>query len=823
MYLSEGDYYLGAISDALGNPVDEQARWQPDHWIRQYHFKANRNSSVYNTWIDRMKSGHITVPINSLVTLYGSIPTEMAFRLSYWPGWEQRRTGIEFLLGMSEETHNIPWGLASIWNHMGVKYTWKGVCNCATDAPFTARETNNVGELFKWAGPDGSTVMFKWYYLDGGSNQSWGGYAEARTNTTVSSLVTALNRFVARPPYVPFAGLFGYGWDDLTFNSTAPFTLVANFNDQENPSVRTARVSNAIDFFQDIEANPTELAKLSTVTGGWGMDWSLWSVSMQKQSAAFRTSMVALRLAEMLTSWVHLDYRTTWKNQQSANEAMWLDAGKYFDHSWVGAGSQNTGTSCSDVSESVIKNKCGWSSDFVSKVSTFQTNAETAFKGLFSTPGTGNRFVVVNPLAEERSDYADLTGTWSGSYTVTDLATGLQVPNQVLSGDTILRVYASNVPAAGWKIFTWASGAGQSFSDAATVTTGGSYVLGNALYDVTINTGGEITSLVDDARSDTEMVGTSNFNVYSAGGTGSLSSENVGPVSATVKVTITGRMVYVTLFRDTDRVNIENVISASQTGTVRGFSYTFADSGSGLDWRFEELGAVAKPGLTGNGGNFLYGTRADYMQPNSFVGGTRGAGGYTYYMSNLESQAVKFGSSTASAFSLPTKTIQLVTTGDPAGGGITNQADETSFTFKYALRGDTATFSGATAMRFALQAQNPLRALALPQSQSGTRYNSSTYSASLVRLSDPDLIVTALKPVEEEYRGLMLRLWNPTTSSKSASITWDTAAIPADMSEMTGIETNIRHLPFRNGSTEVVVPAKGFRTYGFSCCRGGHS
>jgi len=82
--------------------------------------------------------------------------------------------------------------------------------------------------------------------------------------------------------------------------------------------------------------------------------------------------------------------------------------------------------------------------------------------------------------------------------------------------------------------------------------------------------------------------------------------------------------------------------------------------------------------------------------------------------------------------------------------------------------------------------------------QSGTRYNSSTYSASLCGLSD----LThrdCLEALEEEYRDSCCACGIPQRAVSRRQSLGTLAAIPADMSEMTGIETNIRHLPFRMG------------------------
>ena len=67
------------------------------------------------------------------------------------------------------ENQTLPGGVASLWAGSGAKYSWKGICTCADQAPYWHR----TEEVFRWQGPDNKELLMKWYQLSG-STLSWG-------------------------------------------------------------------------------------------------------------------------------------------------------------------------------------------------------------------------------------------------------------------------------------------------------------------------------------------------------------------------------------------------------------------------------------------------------------------------------------------------------------------------------------------------------------------------------------------------------------------------------------------------------------------------
>ena len=124
-----------------------------------------------------------------------------------------------------------------------------------------------------------------------------------------------------------------------------------------------------------------------------------------------------------------------------------------------------------------------------------------------------------------------------------------------------------------------------------------------------------------------------------------------------------------------------------------------------------------RPGLSSQGGDFLAGTRADFMTLNHFV--ALASPSYTITLSNWDGFAMKVGNSTPSSFDVPSATVSVLAQGNPSFSDISAQGGDTYFLNRFALRGASGGYVGAEALRTSLAHQNPLLAVALPAAQSG--------------------------------------------------------------------------------------------------------
>ncbi len=781
--LGELDYYLGRIAATSGQFTDEQARFNADGWWYLYLYEHHRTASQFQALLTAMQTGHIQVPLNPFVTLYGALPTEAAIRAGYYPGRLQRQYGLQFTVGQEMENQTIPWGLASIWKGSGGKYTWKGICGCATQAPYGDR----TDEVFRWRGPDDQDLLMKWYELAG--NSSWGGYAEARDNLSSAGVQQTINRFSVRPPFLPFSGIFGIGWDDVSYTSSSLETLAHSWNLAHGGGDHI-RISSITDYFAALEPHAPSL---NVLRGGWGNDWDLWPASLAARTAQTRGAVERLRTAEALSAFVAWGNNTFWTPRQAALEQGFLDYHKYFEHTWGEAG---VGLAY------VLANKQTWAQTLDTAVADTDTQAATALAAFFATPNE-DRFVVFNPLGFERTDYVDLPITGPGPYVVTDVATASEAPSQVVG--TKLRILASNVPSLGYRTYSWTAGAGTSFPPAAAIA---GQQIESDRYRVTLGTRGNLTSVYDKVAGH-ELAGTG-LNDFGSGTAGAPVAENVGPVTATIRVDVAGapaRRVRVTLATGVDRVEIDDEILQNFSATSH---YLFDVGMTAPQIRFEEVGAIARPGLAAQGGDFLAGARTDYMTLNHFASFTDAS--YSITLSSWDAMAMRVGNSTPTAFDLPTSAVSVLATGNPSNAAFTNQGGDAYFRNRFALRGGPGAYSGPEAMRTSLAHQTPLRALALAPNNPGGLTAS---VGSLVAVDKPNVVVTAFKPAEESERGLVLRLWELDGSPATAFVVDATALAPTAAWETTLIETDVAPLSVSSGQISASIGANQLKTIRF--------
>ena len=96
------------------------------------------------------------MPLNALVLSNGGTPAEAVLRGMYYPGQIQRAYDVDFPIAIAMENQTLPYGLSSLWAGSGAKYSWKGVCNCASHVPHLS---NRDREIYYMGGRDDSPVI----------------------------------------------------------------------------------------------------------------------------------------------------------------------------------------------------------------------------------------------------------------------------------------------------------------------------------------------------------------------------------------------------------------------------------------------------------------------------------------------------------------------------------------------------------------------------------------------------------------------------------------------------------------------------------------
>ena len=745
------DYYIALAEKTAGEPPQWQSRWSCDgsYWLWTY--ERERGVESFNRLIAQLRRGHISAPLNALVSCYGGQPAEAVLRGMYYAGRLERRYGLRFRQAVAMENQTLPLGLASLWAGSGARWSWHGVCACASKMPSATEPRDH--EIYWLTGLDGQRVLMKWHSLNnhprqGHANESIGGYAEARYPADVVEFLDKdedFNRRYSDPATgraYEISSAFGKGWDDLqTLTDEFPRIARALSNDR-----RRIIVSNMEDFFADFEARygPT----LPTESVARGNEWDMYSASMAELSATVRRSVEKLRAAEALATLVSLQRPAFLDGRAAARDLAFMNLGLYWEHDWTADG---------PVKREV---RAAWQRRLAKEVANYvdalHSDAAAALSSLIPMNSRQARFYVFNPLGWMRTDAVDLPydGPWPAH--VVDATAGKEVPSQAvrLDGTRRLRILAPGVPAIGYKVFEVRPGPGASFPDAATVQGA---TLENEFYRVTLAGRGALTSLWDKTRRNREYVRGSVNDLGGTGGTVML--EQAGPVSVTLRATGAGplaRTVRVTLVRNSHRIELQNEINANFADVLAwAFHFNFADPVV----HHEEVGAVLRARLSSDGGHYApRQARYDWLTLNHFVD-TSGEGAIGVTLSSADCAFFRPGQSRDEQLDIHTPGLTVLAGGqvDGPGLGIAAQGGDSYFLQRFALMTHSA-YDQTAAMKFALEHQNPLVAARVT---GGARAAYPADSLSLLTVSNGDVLLWALKPAEEGIgQGIVARVWN---------------------------------------------------------------
>jgi alpha-mannosidase len=792
------DYYLLQIDSTKNNPPDFQARFNCDgsYWLTVY--EKYRNSTQFNKLMAAIRSGHISSPLTALVSTYGAQPTEAVIRGMYAAGQFERRFDVRFPLAVSMENQTLPLGLSALWAGSGAKYSWKGTCACATQ---TARKNWRIRrhQLYRYTGLDGSNVLMKWYNMTL-NNYSLGGYGETRLAEKVTNVSLNLTKTVDtltnlyHPKTYPYAAAaaFGYGWDDLQTYVSPEFVSVAQKCTQGN---RQVRVSNEIDFFEDIEKSYPQLPSESV---SYGNEWDLYCASMNETTAKVRRATEKLRTAEAVSSIVSLKNKTFAHGLIPARNLAWNAYGAYWEHDWTADG---------PVKQNV---RADWQIKMQKQITNYTDSLfsqSLSELGKQIKKGKNPRFYVFNPLSWVRNDVVDVA--YSGKYPVKiiDLTTQKEAISQLITkeGQSFLRIKAENIPSVGYKVFEISAGTPQKSAMAATVS--GEYIK-NAFYRIRLHKSGVVSEIYDSLADSRNIVKPIDGKYVNDLGTTDLdagdplSIENAGAVSVTLKAVSKQPILHtvrLTLYKDSPRIDIQDSIQANFKD-VKTWSFSF-----NLDnptTRHEELGAILTAKKENRGGHYAaQNARYDWQTFNHFADLSDQNYGIT--LSNQDCSFFKLGKSTPDSLWETSAQLNALAGGqtdpltDSTALGIYSQYGQKQFQYQFALTTHKKAFDAAEAMRFSLEHQNPLVANWVEGDADADKQN----TFSLLSVSDPSVMLWSVKPSEEGIEnGLITRFWNMQSQPIRPTITLNYPLSKA--AKTTHVETDERQLlPVKNTLT----------------------
>ncbi|MEP7107936.1 MAG: glycoside hydrolase [Ferruginibacter sp.] len=800
------DYYVRKADSTIKNglPPDQQSRFNCDGNFWLWTYEQNKTRGELSGLIDKIKSGHISVPFNALVSCHGGTPAEAVLRGMYYAGSLERRFKLDLELAVTMENQTQPLGLASLWSGAGAKYSWKGICGCVTEFG-NGKPAGRDVESYWYTGLDGKKILLKWYSLNdtvppGGrdKNQSLGGYAEARD--PYYAVAVCKKRLDAKNyDRYRVAGAFGYGWDDIQTYNSDDFIKAAKAG--TNAAYRVI-VSNEKDFFEDLKS--THGKSLPSLTCTFGNEWDLLCASLAETSAKVKRSLEKLRSAESMATLVAARSGAKDKTADSARIKAWMGYGLYWEHDWTADGPACTSSQ-----------RAAWQRKIESQITDYTNKLYDSSKielgKQIGKMGSNERFFVFNSLNWKRSDYADYPYTGNEDINVTDVTTKAMVPHQAIvkNGISYLRILATDIPSVGYKVYEIRSGKGTAFTDAATVSPDNT-VVENKLYKLTINKAGAITSLVDKKNNRRECIGDGRANdLGSFSDTGIILVENSGPVSVTLKAVSpapVSHITRITIYKDLPRVDIDNQITQNFTD-VRKWKYSF-NLNAPETWH-EEVGAVIKAKLTSNGGQYsTFNASYKYQTLNHFA--SINEAGYGITLSNRDCYFMQLGNSSFTRLDENSNTLNVLAGGRAAGPGIgiPNQDGDTLFNQSFALSTHTK-FNKAAEMKFALEHQDPF----VTGTVTGESGNYPATNYSYLAITDPDVLLWALKPAEEGYavRGIIARVWNLGNKPGKCSMVFRRKI--AGAWQASHVETDISSIPYTSSSLKTSIPAQGMNTY----------
>ena len=799
-FLEMLDYYIHLNDSTANQPYPYQSKWNCDGSFWVYTYQKNRNKEQFDELIRQIKEGKITVPLNTLAGLHGMAPAEATIRQMYYAGSLERKYGLDLDMVLNMEDQVLPLGLSSLWAGSGAKYSWRGVCGCATKVQGLGSRPH---EIYWYKGLDDQQVLMKWYSLSS-ENKNLGGYAEARNHALSVAQCKNLMESSKYPYHI--SGAFGFGWDDLK-TLTNEFPAVAKQLTDEHFQVI---VSNETDFFKDFDQNYGKDLPSETISYG-STEWGIGVASLAEVSASVKRAIEKLRTAEGLYTLVALKDLKFAENLAEMKEKAWIACGLFFEHNWTADGPITR------------KQRADWQRKMALQLTSYVDelfNLSQARLGeLISNPVKNQEtFYVFNPLGWTRTDYCDYLYNGPADIVVVDQVTSHEVPFQFISkkGEKYIRILANDIPSVGYNIFTIKKGNPKTNLKLAAKVTDG--VIENDFYKITFTSQGVITSLIDRKNNNMQCIKqVNNLFANDLGSTGSsplsdkpLRIENAGPVSVTFVAESYKPIKHtskITLFKNSDRIELENYIT--QTLSDKPVIYSFSFNLTNPEIRHEEAGAILTAKPASAGGHYADSIcRLDWLAINHFADISDDGKGMI--LSNRDAYFMKPGNSTVEKIDFTTPQINILAGGQidkDSGLGIENQDGDSYFENFFALKSYNNDYDPASSMKFAMEHQNPL--IAGKVSGSKGAYGN---QFSLFSVSDPSVLLWSVKPAEEGIdKGVIIRIWNMNNIDADCTISSELKI--ESVKQTTHIETDIESLIPNSGRLNTNIGHNRIETF----------
>jgi alpha-mannosidase len=779
-------FYLKLGEDTRNNTPEARSKWNYDAAWTLYMLEKQTPEDFFNRIIEQIKNGQASVPYNFTLPVYGGSSLESVLRSFYYGGYLERTYGIDIDLAVCQENATIPLGLASLWAGSGARYSWKGVCNCAT-------KVNTLGqrdqEIYWYTGVDGSRILMKWY-----SNYGWnaelGGYSETLEPTVAVIQMDTLCGS-ERYPY-NIAGAFGKGWDNMQNYS---YDLVWGLGHRTRPDTKLF-LSNESDFFRDFESCYGD--QIPQVTLAYGNEWELGQASLAAVSSALRRSMEKLRTAEAMAAIVSSGDNSMFTSLEQKKKDFLYGISMYNLHGWTADGPVNRHDFATYMRSQQRK-----IADYVDAL----YNLSLAEMGKRINPGgLENTVFIFNALNWERSGMVDIPME-KDFISVRDPESGEQIIGSPIfkDGAKYLRIYMNKIPSVGYRVFQLTNDAGTTdFKDNFRFSDG---TLETTFYTAVISRSGAISSLIDKKNQKNWVKGWLND-------PGSKDHENGEEIQVAERgerfITLKCQSddpvkheCFITFYADHPRIDFQNIIKQNFEG-LQHWSFDFNIEDPEV-WH-EEVGAVIKAKLTSAGGHYADRmARYDYLTLNHFADVGNNKEGIT--LSNADCLFFRLGNSTPEHLDMNSSTIHILAAGQvdkDKNLGIFQQDGDSLFYQHFSLMPRVGAFEAGSAMKFSLEHQNPLVAgNVTPGGEWKWEKHSFTSN------DKGNVILWALKPGEEG--GLTLRFWNIEPEPVMTKIFFNHPVLKAVYA--THVETDMYEIPVSGNAVTCDFNKYQMKTY----------
>lgn len=789
LILEMADFYLGLGESTQKEEPRKQSKWNYDcaYWL--YVLEKKTPPQYFDRIIAQLKNQQASVPYNFTLPIYGAFTPEMILRSFYYGGYLERKYGIDVDIAVCQENATVPLGLASLWAGSGAKYSWKGVCNCAS-------KTKTVGhrhsDMYWYRGLDSNKILMKWY-SSAGWNAELGGYAELLEPTVAVQMMDTLCGSKQYPYRV--AAAFGKGWDNMVNYS---YDIQWGVNHRTRPGTKLF-ISNELDFFKDFEQ--TYGKAIPSQTAAYGNEWDLLPATLMNVTGGIRRAMEKLRAAEALAAIVASDNPNVFDHLKPQKDAFMFALSTISVHGWTTDG-PITKKQFTDWARLQQKN-------VETYVDALHNEASKILGQKIKTEAGKTRFYAFNPLSWVRSDFADFAYNGSENISVKDLTSNKIVSHQFYKKDNqnILRVWVTDMPSMGYKTFEIQQVTNKKYVSRLRFD---GKILETPFYKITVTKAGVLTSILD-KKTGTEYVKPLDNKYVNDLGSGIsdvnslIKIENEGEISMTLFCETTKPIKHtsrITVYANSPRIDIQNEIKQNFNDPIYA---SFSINADNAIVHHEEIGAVIKAKYLEEGGHYAKEmSRVDHLSLNHFadVSSSQGRG---VTVSVADCLFMKLGNSEEQKLDSKSPQINVLIGGQIDKNyrlGIENQGGDSLFQQNFALLPHAQAYNQTQAMKFSLEHQNPLMASKVT---GGNDLPANQYS--YLSINDPSVLVWSLKP--SETSGTSLRVWNM-GDSKIISISFDKNI--QKVSETTHVETVVGALSILDKKVNLNVKQQEMKT-----------